>query len=481
MDKKQELIFCPSPGIGHLISTVELAKKLITGHNNHFHVTILNIQHHVSAWSNATTSYINSISTSGLDIHFQDVPQVDPPYKENMKGETFICLFIEAHKAHVHEAISHHLATTSVAALILDILCVSMLDVAKDLNLPCYIYIPSNATFLGLMLYLPTLDAKVLSEIEDVKDVIDIPVLRSAPPLSMPGFMMDKKDECYTIFYNYGYKLREARGFIVNTFKNLEMKSLKALETGQCLPDQPTPAVFTVGPLLASEKKEKDEKKHECIKWLDEQPKKSVVFLCFGSMGCFDKEMVKEIALGLEKSEQRFLWALRTPSKENALIPSDADLGEVLPEGFLERTREKGLVWPSWVPQLSVLAHTAVAGFVTHCGWNSVLESLWYGVPMLAWPLYAEQHMNAVMVVREMGVGLELKVDRKNGGFVSSEELESGIRSLMEGEEGRKVRQRAEEMKVAGRRAGEEGGSSYASLELLLHDIIKDASTGSIG
>ncbi|KAM0952181.1 putative UDP-glucuronosyl/UDP-glucosyltransferase, UDP-glycosyltransferase family [Dioscorea sansibarensis] len=477
MDKKLELIFCPSPGIGHLISTIELAKKLVTGYNNHFHATILNIQHHVPAWSNATTSYINSITTSGLDIQFQDLPQVDPPYKENMKGETFICLFIEAHKAHVHEAVSRHLATTSVAALIFDILCVSMLDVAEDLNVPGYIYIPSNATFLGLMLYLQTLDVKVLSEIEeDVKDVIDIPVLNSAPPLSMPGFMMDKKDECYTIFHSYGYRLRAARGFIVNTFKNLEMKPLKALETGLCLPDQPTPDVFAVGPLLASEKEEEEEK-HECIKWLDEQPAKSVVFLCFGSMGCFDKKAVKEMALGLERSGQRFLWMLRTPSRENVLIPSDADLGVALPEGFLERTREKGLVWPSWVPQLGVLAHAAVAGFVTHCGWNSVLESLWHGVPMLAWPLYAEQHMNAVMVVREMGVALELKVDRKNGGFVSSKELEKGIRSLMEGEEGRKVRQRAEEMKVAGRRTVEEGGSSHASLELLVHRIIKDTNS----
>lgn len=120
----------------------------------------------------------------------------------------------------------------------------------------------------------------------------------------------------------------------MNTFKNLEMKPLKALETGQCLPDQPTPAIFTVGQLLASKKEEEDEdeeeerKKHECTKWLDEQPVKSVVFLCCGSMGYFDEKAVKKIALGLERSWQRFLWVLRTSSRENALIPSDADLGQ---------------------------------------------------------------------------------------------------------------------------------------------------------
>ncbi|XP_039133249.1 anthocyanidin 5,3-O-glucosyltransferase-like [Dioscorea cayenensis subsp. rotundata] len=128
-------------------------------------------------------------------------------------------------------------------------------------------------------------------------------------------------------------------------FKNLEIKPLKALETGQCFPDQPTLVVFTVGQLLTSEKEEEEEgKKHECIKWLDEQPVKLVVFLCYGSIGCFDEKVMKRIALGLERSGQKFLWALRTPPRENALIPSDVYLGEVLPEGFLESTREKGLV-----------------------------------------------------------------------------------------------------------------------------------------
>lgn len=90
-----------------------------------------------------------------------------------------MCLFIEAHKNHVRDAVSRRLATGPVAALVLDVLCASMIDLAKELDVPSYIYMPSNATFLGLMLYLPTLHVKVPLEIEDVKDVINIPVLRS--------------------------------------------------------------------------------------------------------------------------------------------------------------------------------------------------------------------------------------------------------------------------------------------------------------
>ncbi|KAK7836185.1 udp-glycosyltransferase 88a1 [Quercus suber] len=133
----------------------------------------------------------------------------------------------------------------------------------------------------------------------------------------------------------------------------------------------------------------------ECLSWLDSQPSQSVVFLCFGSLGLFSIEQLKEIALGLEKSDQRFLWVVRNPpSEKHGLVMSaqpDLDLDSLLPEGFLVRTKERGLVVKSWAPQLG--------GFVTHCGWNSVLEAVCTGMPMVAWPLYTEQRFNRVVWV----------------------------------------------------------------------------------
>ncbi|WOL07706.1 UDP-glycosyltransferase 71K1-like [Canna indica] len=233
------------------------------------------------------------------------------------------------------------------------------------------------------------------------------------------------------------------------------------------------PSVFPVGPLLVYDKDD-GTNRHECLAWLDQQPVDSVVFLCFGSKGCFEAPQVAEMAAGLECSGHRFLWMLRVPSQElerTMCKPADADLNEVLPEGFAERTKGRGMVWPSWAPQAAILAHPAVGVFVTHCGWNSCLESLQFGVPLLGWPLFAEQHLNAVVMDEDMGVALQLKVDRKKGNFVSAEELERGVRCLMgESEEGTRTRAKAKEMMLWSRKALEEGGSSFANTERLVKE-----------
>ncbi|KAF2293822.1 hypothetical protein GH714_005021 [Hevea brasiliensis] len=135
-------------------------------------------------------------------------------------------------------------------------------------------------------------------------------------------------------------------------------------------------------------------------------------FLCFGSMGSFSEDQVKEIACALEHSGCRFLWALRRPPLPGKLAsPSDyEDPQEVLPEGFLDRTAGIGKVI-GWAPQVAILAHQAVGGFVSHCGWNSVLESIWFGVPIAAWPIYSEQQLNAFEMVFELGLAVEIKID----------------------------------------------------------------------
>jgi hypothetical protein len=206
---------------------------------------------------------------------------------------------------------------------------------------------------------------------------------------------------------------------------------------------------------------------HECLRWLDVQPRASVVFLCFGSLGFLNAEQVREAAAGLERSGQRFLWVLRS-SPPAAATASVHPLAELLPPGFLDRTKDRGLVWTSWAPQREVLAHHAVAGFVTHCGWNSVLEALWSGVPMAPWPLYAEQHLNAFELVASMGVAVRMDVDRKRNNFVDAGEVARAVRCLVSGGdeegEGRRARERAYEMRDACRSAVAPGGSSFASL-----------------
>ncbi|XP_020547371.1 anthocyanidin 5,3-O-glucosyltransferase-like, partial [Sesamum indicum] len=142
------------------------------------------------------------------------------------------------------------------------------------------------------------------------------------------------------------------------------------------------------------------------------------------------------------------------------------DLDTLLPAGFLDRTKDRGLVLKSWAPQVAVLNHESVGGFVTHCGWNSVLEGVCAAVPMVAWPLYAEQKMNRVVLVEDMKVALRMEVAEDE--FVEAEEVERRVRELMESEKGREIRKVVEEMSVEGKGAMMEGGSSIAALAKLL-------------
>jgi hypothetical protein len=167
------------------------------------------------------------------------------------------------------------------------------------------------------------------------------------------------------------------------------------------------------------------------------------------------------------------LWVVRAD-----LDSEELSLNELLPEGFLERTKEKGMVVRNWAPQGAILSHDSIGGFVTHCGWNSVLEAVCEGVPMVAWPLYAEQKLNKVILVEEMKVALEL--NKSKDGYVSATELGDRVKELMDSNKGKEIRQMILKMKINAKEASVDGGSSFVALTKLgqllkqkkQHDII---------
>jgi len=187
-------------------------------------------------------------------------------------------------------------------------------------------------------------------------------------------------------------------------------------------------------------------------------------------MGSMRAEQVEQIAIGLERAGVRFLWALREPPKAQLEDPRDyLNEVDVLPDGFLQRTAEIGLVC-GWVPQAKVLGHEAVGGFVSHCGWNSILESLWHGVLVATWPVYAEQHLNAFQMIRELGLAVEISVDYRVGGdLVRAEAVEKGVRSLMEGSD--ELRRKVKEMSEKCKSSLVENGSSYNNLVSLIQEL----------
>ncbi|KAF8009161.1 hypothetical protein BT93_J0216 [Corymbia citriodora subsp. variegata] len=204
--------------------------------------------------------------------------------------------------------------------------------------------------------------------------------------------------------------------------------------------------VWAVGPVLLSSKCRRSttpSSPEQCIAWLDEKPPKSVLYVSFGSMNTITAPHMMELATALESSGRDFIWVVRPPVGQD--INAKFDSGAWLPEGFKRRTAGRGLLVERWAPQAEILAHGAVGAFLTHCGWNSVLEALSNGVPLLGWPMAAEQFFNARLLEGD-GVGACLEVARGRSGEVRADALREKIETVMgETERGRGMRRRARE------------------------------------
>ncbi|KAL6200317.1 hypothetical protein ACLB2K_030099 [Fragaria x ananassa] len=435
--KKAELLFIPAPGAGHLVSALQFGKRLLQ-RDDRISITVLAIK---SAAPSSLGSYTEALVASESRLQLIDVPQAELPPLEFAKSPAkFFILNIENHVPNVREALTNYVSSKQdsvpIVGVVLDFFCVSMIDVVNEFNLPSYLFMTSNAGYLSFEFHFPAQDSRTGRPPKD-----------SDPDWLVPGIVPP-----------------------------VPTKVLPVSLTD----DQTTPPVYPVGPVLdlndgQARSNLNQAQRDKIISWLDDQPEESVVFLCFGSMGSFTEAQVKEIALGLEQSGQRFLWSLRlTPPKgSKSLTPVDcSNLEEVLPDGFLERTREKELIC-GWAPQVDVLSHKATGGFVSHCGWNSILESLWHGVPIVTWPMYAEQQLNAFRLVKEMGLGLEMRLDYKRGGdeVVKADEIGKAVASVMENSE---VRKKVKEIGVVCRKAVEDGGSSSVSLGRFIEDVMRN-------
>ncbi|KAK9735221.1 hypothetical protein RND81_04G191700 [Saponaria officinalis] len=214
--------------------------------------------------------------------------------------------------------------------------------------------------------------------------------------------------------------------------------------------------------------KESSIDEHTCLKWLDSKKPNSVIYICFGSLTEVSPLQLHEIAKGLEASEQDFIWVVRISNKNGE------ENDEFLPNGFEDRMKGKGLIIKGWAPQVLILDHEAVGGFITHCGWNSTLEGISCGVPMVTWPAFAEQFYIEKLVteILKTGIAVGSKLwSRTVECSVKWEDIKEAVRRLMVGEEGVEMRIRAMKLKDMARMAIEEGGSSHSELSSLIKEL----------
>ncbi|KAL5718550.1 hypothetical protein ACHQM5_011439 [Ranunculus cassubicifolius] len=466
---KQTIVLYPSPAIGHLVSMVELG-KLILKHHPSFSITILVTTPPYNTGS--TSPYIDRVSKINPLIHFHHLPIVsldlDSPSK-NSHMEDLAFRLLRLNNPLVNQALQTISQTSTINALVIDGFCTPALEVANQLNIPCFYFFASGIAALALFLHLPTVHKNTTKSFKDLDIDINVPGLPSISTSDLPQPCLDRTDNVYEHFLHLCTQLSKSQGILVNSFESLEPRAFKAVSDGLCVPNAPTPPIFGIGPLLAENEKTSASSVHESLQWLDAQPSRSVAFLCFGSLGLFSEAQLKEIAIGLENSGKRFLWVVRSPPTHDQvkrfLAPPEPDLNALLPEGFLDRTRDRGLVVKSWAPQTEILNKDAIGGFVTHCGWNSVLESIRAGVPMVAWPLYAEQKVNRVFMVEEMKVALPMNASEN--GIVKASEVERRVRDLMDSDVGKVVRDQTLRMCEDSKTMLSEGGSSVRALNEL--------------
>ncbi|XVF67533.1 hypothetical protein PTKIN_Ptkin10aG0128800 [Pterospermum kingtungense] len=358
--------------------------------------------------------------------------------------------------------------------LVADMMFTWATDAANKFGIPRLVFHGSNCFAMSIvdsiLRYVPF--KNVASDFE-LFDVPGLPDRIQMARTQLPDHLKEEGENESKKMWNEAMKSEQTSyGVILNSFYELEpaYKEHYSKTMGR--------RTWHVGPVSLCNKNNEDKAergnvasidRNECLRWLDSKEPNSVLYICFGSSFKSSADQLNEIAKGLEASGKSFIWVVGKANNE--------DKEEWLPEGFEERIEGKGLIIRGWAPQVLILDHEAVGGFMTHCGWNSTLESITAGVPMVTWPLFAEQFCNERLVVDVLKIGVSIGAKQWNRWAddtkfkVTMEDIERAVSRVMVSEEAERMRNRVGELKDMARRAVEEGGSSYSDLNALLDEL----------
>jgi hypothetical protein len=262
---------------------------------------------------------------------------------------------------------------------------------------------------------------------------------------------------------------------LINTFEDLEPAYLSDMRS---LTGKP---IWSIGPVLppsfagkGGRGKMADISEDDLVQWLDSQRPRSVVYVSFGSQAFLSEQQNVALARGLEASGQPFIWAIKISPKLEPTIPDTAAADGIqshLPDGFEDRTKNKGLgfiIW-GWAPQLLILSHPSIGAFMTHCGWNSTLESITLGVPLITWPMVGDQNFNSKQVAEQFGIGVQFC--QHSDGLPEEKRVKEVVRLVLIEDEGEEMRRRAKKLKETVSKAVGEGGSSKVNLHAFVREI----------
>ncbi|CAI9776857.1 unnamed protein product [Fraxinus pennsylvanica] len=230
--------------------------------------------------------------------------------------------------------------------------------------------------------------------------------------------------------FAFGNYKRSCDIVLMNSCRSIEGKYIDYLST-LC-----QKRVVAVGPLVTQP--DNEEEYSEIMQWLSQKNQFSTVFISFGSENYLSTEQIEEMARGLELCDVNFIWVVRFP------VGNTTRIEETIPAGFIERVKERGMIVQGWAPQAKILAHQSIGGFMSHCGWSSIVESIYFGVPVIAMPLKLDQPLNARLMVE---IGAAVEVVQNDGGGFNGEEVAKAIKMVVLEKTGEGMRSKAIELR----------------------------------
>jgi hypothetical protein len=465
--RQLHMFFLPFFGHGHLIPIIDTA-KLFTARG--VKATIVTTPRNVPSISET-----HSMKIDILIIKFPAIEAGLPEGCENIdsvNSPEMVSKFIKATKM-LQQPFEQLLQDYHPSCLVADVCFPWATDVATKFGIPRLVFHATSffTVSIGHSVTLHEPHKKVLCDSEPFV-IPNLPGEIKLTRMQLPHFTLQEVEIEYSEWLKEAMESRlRSYGVVVNSFYELEMAYVDHYKKfwGR--------KAWHIGPVSLCNKDTEDKAKrgkeasideHECLKWLSTKKPNSVVYICFGSTANFSDSQLLEIAKGLEASRQQFIWVVRKVKND------EKEEEDWLPIGFKKSMEGKGLIIRGWAPQVLILDHEAVGGFVTHCGWNSILEGVTAGVPMVTWPMGAEQFYNEKLVTQVLKIGVGVGAQQWTvvvGDSIKSEVVEKAVRRIMVGEEAEEMRGRAKALGEMAKRAVEEGGSSYSSLNALIEEL----------
>ncbi|XP_073048582.1 7-deoxyloganetin glucosyltransferase-like [Primulina eburnea] len=468
---KPHAVVIPYPAQGHIAPVLKLAKLL---HHRGFFITFVNTEFN----HNRLVRARGPQSVAGLeDFQFRTIPDglphsdkhatQDIPQLSDSLTRNGLPPFLELVKN-----LDESPDCPKVSCIVSDGVMSFTLDAAEQLGIPEVVFFTTSACgFMGYCYYVelvergmfPLKDESYLTNGYLETKLDWVPGMKDIRLRDFPSFIRSTDPDEIMVHYNIlqTKNASRAKAVIINTYDELEKEVLHAI-------GQKFDRVCTIGPLQLLERiVERPEVKSigsslwkvddECINWLDQRAPSSVLYVNFGSITVLSPEQLLELAWGLANSNQNFLWIIRPD-----MVSGDK---AILPKEYSKEVKDRAMM-VEWCSQERVLAHPSVGGFLTHSGWNSTIECISEGVPMICWPFFAEQQMNCRYACTEWEIGLEIEGD------VEREKVANLVKVLIDGEKGKEMRKKALEWKDKAQLAAKPGGSSYRNLEVLINEIL---------